>query len=67
MKNPDPAEIQAARANAGLTQSAAGEIIFGSLRAWQDYEAGKRKMHPAIWWFFLIRTGQKRIKDIPPI
>ena len=52
MNNPPPSEIRAAREAAGLTQTQAGELIHGSRRAWQDYEAGNRKMHPGLWELF---------------
>lgn len=51
-RNPSPAEVRAAREAAGLTQEAAGELIHGSRRAWQDYESGARKMHPGLWELF---------------
>ncbi len=56
--NPTPAQIVAAREKAGLTQTAAAEVIRGSLRAWQDYEGGQRRMHPGLWELFRIKTGQ---------
>lgn len=48
-RNPTPDEIRKAREKAGLTQTQAAEIVFASLRAWQDYEGGQRKMHPSMW------------------
>ena len=56
--NPKPEQIRAAREAAGLTQTQAGELVFGTLRTWQDWEHGARRMHPALWAFFLLRTGQ---------
>ena len=56
--NPTPEEVRAARAAAGHTQLQASALIFGSLRAWEDYEAGARRMHPAIWAWYLIATDQ---------
>lgn len=56
--NPTPAQIIAAREKAELTQTAAAEVIRGSLRAWQDYEGGQRRMHPGLWELFRIKTGQ---------
>lgn len=55
---PEPAEIAAARATAGLTQTEAAEKIHGTLRSWQDYEGGQRRMHPGLFELFLIKTGQ---------
>lgn len=56
MNNPTPADIRAAREAAGLTQEQAGELIHGSRRAWQDYEAGNRKMHPGLWELFRLKA-----------
>ena len=51
-RNPSPEEIRAAREAAGLTQTDAAALIYCSLRGWQDWEAGERKMHPAFWELF---------------
>src|SRR5690349_16892744 len=48
-RSPAPAEIIAAREQHGLTQTRAAELIYGTLRAWQNWEAGERPMHPALW------------------
>lgn len=60
--NPSPAEIRAAREDAGLTQTQAAALIYSGLRAWQGWEAplgnpDHRRMHPAIWELFLIKAG----------
>lgn len=34
-------------------------IINCQLRGWQDWEAGKRRMHPALWELWRIKTGAK--------
>jgi DNA (cytosine-5)-methyltransferase 1 len=57
MNNPTPTEIRQARAHAGLTQTKAGLLIYTPLRTWQDWEAGKRPMHPAFYELFLLKTG----------
>lgn len=56
--NPTPAEISAAREFVGLTQQEAAELLHISLRAWQRYEAGERRMHPALWELFRLKTGK---------
>jgi len=58
--HPSAAEIAAARAAASLTQTQAAELIYSTLRTWQDWEAGIAKMHPAIFELFRIKTGQTR-------
>lgn len=56
--NPSPEQVRAARETAGLTQTQAGQAVFGTLRTWQDWESGQRRMHPGLWTLFLLRTGQ---------
>ena len=56
--NPLPAEIIAARKAAGLTQTDAAGLVCGSLRAWQQWEAGDRRMHPGLWMLFGLRTEE---------
>ena len=46
LRNPDPATIRAARTASGLSQSAAAALIYSSLRSWQAWESGERRMHP---------------------
>jgi len=55
---PTPEEIRAARAAAGLTQIAAGKLVHAALRSWQQWEAGDRQMHPAMWELFCIKCKQ---------
>jgi putative transcriptional regulator len=55
--NPAPADIKAARIAAGLTQRAAGELLFTGTRVWQQWESGERRMHPAFWLLFRIRSS----------
>lgn len=54
--NPTPATIRAARAAAGLTQTAAAALLHTTCRVWQQWEAGDRKMHPAFWELFRLRA-----------
>jgi putative transcriptional regulator len=60
MTRPTPAQVLAARKAAGMTQTEAAEIVYSSLRAWQQWEAGDRSMHPAIWQWWLHRTAARR-------
>ena len=57
MTSPTPASIRAARAAAGLTQTQAAALIYCTLRGWQDWEAGKRAMHPAFFELFLLKAN----------
>ncbi|TGC30851.1 transcriptional regulator [Pseudomonas citronellolis] len=53
---PDPAEILTARKAVGLSQTAAAALVHSSLRTWQQWEAGDRRMHPGLWELFLLKT-----------
>ena len=54
---PAPHEIVAARHAAGLTQTQAAAILHASLRAWQQWEAAERRMHPAFFELFRMKTN----------
>lgn len=56
MNNPTPAEIRQARESAGLSQTAAAALISSTMRTWQDWEAGKSRMHPGLWELFRIKV-----------
>ncbi len=56
---PAPKEIRAAREAGGLSQAAAAELVYSSLRAWQSWEAGDRRMHPAIWAWWRHQVAQR--------
>lgn len=61
-KQPKPAEVLAARMAAGLTQAEAAKLIYGSQRAWANYEGTEesyaRPMRAAEYELFLLKTGQ---------
>jgi putative transcriptional regulator len=59
-RNPKPEDVKAARDRAGLTQTEAAEIVHTQLRAWQQWEAGDRSMHPAFWELFQIKAKAAR-------
>lgn len=54
--NPSPNVIKAARDAAQLTQAEAARLIHSTMRAWQEWEAGRRRMHPGLFELFLIKT-----------
>lgn len=56
--SPAPSEIREARLARRLTQSEAAQLIHSSMRAWQEWEAGNRKMHPAFWELFQRKANQ---------
>lgn len=55
--SPAPAIIKAAREAAGLTQTAAAALIYCTLRGWQEWEAGNRRMHPAFWELWRMKAA----------
>jgi DNA-binding transcriptional regulator YiaG len=59
---PTKEQIKAARKAAGLTQAAAGALVHGTLRTWQDWEYGHNPMHPGLFELFLIKTKNGREK-----
>ena len=58
--------IRQTRIARGLTQKEAGAACMSALRSWQDWEDGKRRMHPAIWQVFLHATASKKAADCEP-
>lgn len=64
--NPTPEQVRAARESAGLTQTKAGELIFGTRRTWADWEGGARKMPPAAWHLFLLFTDRHPSAKLSP-
>lgn len=57
-RNPAPDEVRSTREAAGLSQTAAAELIYSTLRTWQDWEAGKARMHPAFFELFRINIAR---------
>lgn len=57
--NPTPDQIRSARIAAGLTQTQAAALIYSSLRSWQQWEAGDRRMHPGLFELFKIKCTQR--------
>lgn len=55
--NPKPEDVRAAREAAGLTQTQAAETIYATLRSWQDWESGERRMHPGLFELFELKLA----------
>lgn len=62
-KGPAPADIRAQRKAIGLSQTAAARIVHSGLRTWQQWEAGERGMHPALWELFQLKTSGAGVTD----
>ena len=65
-RSPAARLIRQTRIARGLTQKAAGAACMSALRSWQDWEYGKRRMHPAIWQVFLHATVSKQAAEREP-
>lgn len=53
-----PATVSAARGKAGHTQAQAATIVYRTLRSWQQWEGGERRVDPAAFELYLIKTGR---------
>ena len=61
---PSSAMIRERRLALGLTQQQSACLIRGTLRSWQEYEGGRRNMHPGLWILFQIRTPDIDINEL---
>lgn len=59
-KRPTATQVRAARTRAGLTQSAAADLVHVTVRNWQQWEAGERKMSAGLWELFRAKTFSRR-------
>jgi len=57
IESPTPEKLKTVRAAMGFTQREAAEIVHVSLRAWQLWEAGDRKIPPGLWELLIIKSG----------
>lgn len=63
-RQPTPENIRKARKNRGLSESAAGELIYVSRESWRLYEKGTTKIKLGLWELFLFKTGQLWLKPV---
>ena len=61
--NPAPAEIVELRKGFGFTQSFCASLVFNTLRNWQQWEAGDRRMHPAFMELFKIKATAFKLAE----
>ena len=54
---PSPDIIRETRKAFGLSQTCAATLIHSTLRTWQDWEAGKAKMHAGLWELFTRKAS----------
>lgn len=60
IESPAPDKIRATRERAGITQTEAAELLHTSLRSFQQWEAGDRRMHPAFWELLTLKLKTRR-------
>lgn len=53
---PTAEQVKRERERAGLTQTAAAEVVYATLRSWQYWEAGTVPMNPAVFELFRLKT-----------
>lgn len=69
--NPLPATIRRAREIAGLTQAQAAALLYTTGHVWSQWETdpanvSSRRMHPAFWELFLIKSGLRNHPEFDP-
>lgn len=56
---PGPDDIRLARQCANMTQEQAAAVIYATRRAWQEWEGGRRAMHPAMWEYWQHKVAER--------
>lgn len=56
MMSPRPEAVKEFRMANDLTQEQSAKLVHGSVRAWQQWESGDRKMPPAVWELYWIKV-----------
>lgn len=60
---PPPDEIRFQRQSHGLTQEEAARLIYAARRAWQEWEGGRRAMHPGLWELWRRKVSEMGINE----
>ena len=56
--SPTKAEIRKARERADLDEAQAAAVIHCTQNGWIEWESGRRRMHPAFFELFVIKTSK---------
>jgi DNA-binding transcriptional regulator YiaG len=56
-ERPLPRQIRERREAADITQKDAAALVHAGVRSFEDWEAGRRPMPPAVWELFCIKTA----------
>lgn len=51
-------EIAQARLSAEMTQKEAAALLYSHVNTWSQWENGLRKMHPAFFELFIIKSSK---------
>ncbi|WP_292931423.1 helix-turn-helix domain-containing protein [Noviherbaspirillum sp.] len=51
------------REAAGLTQGQAAALIYRTARNWQQWEGGERRMDPALWELFRLKSTPNSVRN----
>jgi Helix-turn-helix domain len=62
MSAPTPEQIRAARERAGWSKEVAASMVLVSLRSWQSYEAGSRRIPLGTWMLFGLAAGTVKME-----
>jgi putative transcriptional regulator len=66
--SPKGTEVRELRETFGISQTEAAEMVYSTLRSWQNWEADEVSMHPAIWAWFkhsVQNAGSAKPLDVP--
>ena len=64
---PTPKNLRDARLALGYTQKEAAAMVHVTIRAWQLWEAGHRRMPPGLWELCVIKVGLHPTYKLVPI
>lgn len=53
---PSASDVKEARIALGFSAKEAASIVYRTTRNWQQWESGERKMDPALWELFNLKT-----------
>jgi len=56
MRPPNPKQMRAARERAKLSRKEAAALIYKSVRTWEKWENGERRMDAALWELWTIKV-----------
>lgn len=62
-RNPTPAEIRLAREENDHTEAQAAGVLYCTPAAWEAWEDGRR-MHPAFFELYRLKTGQIDLAEV---